>query len=272
MDFESLRIDREGHVAELVLRGPGKGNALGPAFWREMPEALRLLEADDSVRCVLLRGEGRDFTYGLDLPGMLDSLGPLIMGDNTAAERTRLHRLILSMQGATEGLARLGKPVVAALHGWCIGGGLNLVAAADIRFAEASARFSLREVKLAIVADMGALQRLPRVIGEGNTRELALTGRDFDAAEALRLGLVTKVLETPEALLAHARAAAQQVATHPPLVVQGIKQVMNYCDGKSVEDGLRYVAAWNAAFLQSQDLGEAFAAFAERRPPNFQGK
>ena len=271
--YQSLRIEQADGIAELVLTGPGKGNALGPDFWREMPEALRALDADDSVRVILLRGDGANFTYGLDLMAMTESLGPLILGEgNLALERTRLLQLIEKMQAATEGLARCRKPVLAAVHGWCIGGGIDLIAACDFRYCSREAKFSLREVRVGITADLGALQRLPRIIGEGNARELAYTGGDVDAERALQMGLVNQVFATPEELLATARATARRIADNPPLVVQGAKQVMEYCADKSVADGLRYVAVWNSAFLQSHDLAEAFAAFAERRPPRFQGR
>ncbi|RKG70433.1 crotonase/enoyl-CoA hydratase family protein [Corallococcus sp. CA054B] len=271
--YKSLRIEKADGIAELVLTGPGKGNAMGPDFWREMPEALRALDADDDVRVLLVRGEGQNFTYGLDLMGMMESLGPLLTGEsNLALERSRLLKLIGEMQQATEGMARCKKPVIAAVHGWCIGGGMDLIAACDFRYCSQEAKFSLREVKVGIVADLGALQRLPRIIGEGNTRELAYTGGDVDAARALRMGLVNEVFPSPEALLAEARATARRIADNPPLVVQGAKQVMEYCADKSIADGLRYVAVWNSAFLQSLDLTEAFSAFAERRPPKFQGR
>ncbi|NOJ93018.1 crotonase/enoyl-CoA hydratase family protein [Corallococcus coralloides] len=271
--YKSLRIEKADGIAELVLTGPGKGNAMGPDFWREVPEALRELDADDDVRVLLVRGEGQNFTYGLDLMGMMESLGPLLTGEsNLALERSRLLKLIGEMQQATEGMARCRKPVIAAVHGWCIGGGMDLIAACDFRYCSQEAKFSLREVKVGIVADLGALQRLPRIIGEGNTRELAYTGGDVDAARALRMGLVNEVFASPEALLTEARATARRIADNPPLVVQGAKQVMEYCADKSIADGLRYVAVWNSAFLQSLDLTEAFSAFAERRPPKFQGR
>ena len=271
--YQSLRIEQSDGIAELVLIGPGKGNALGPDFWREMPEVLRALDADDSVRVILLRGDGANFTYGLDLMAMTESLGPLILGEgNLALERTKLLQLIEKMQAATEGLARCRKPVLAAVHGWCIGGGMDLIAACDFRYCSREAKFSLREVRVGITADLGALQRLPRIIGEGNARELAYTGGDVDADRALQMGLVNQVFATPEELLAAARVTARKIADNPPLVVQGAKQVMEYCADKSVADGLRYVAVWNSAFLQSHDLAEAFAAFAERRTPRFQGR
>lgn len=271
--YQSLRIEKADGIAEVILIGPGKGNAMGPDFWREMPEAIRALDDDESIRVVLVRGEGKNFSYGLDLAAMTETLGPLISGDNNlVAERTKLLQLIQRMQGATEGLARCRKPVLAAVHGWCIGGGIDLIAACDFRYCSRDAKFSLREAKVGIIADLGALQRLPRIIGEGHTRELAYTAGDFDADRALRMGLVNEVFESPEALLAGARATARKIADNPPLVVQGAKQVMEYCADKSVEDGLRYVAVWNSAFLQSNDLTEAFAAFMERRPPRFQGR
>mgnify|MGYP000007523390 FL=1 len=147
-----------------------------------------------------------------------------------------------------------------------------MIAACDIRIASADAKFSLREAKIAIVADIGSLQRLPAIIGQGHTRELAFTGKDIDAARALQIGLVSDVYETPEALLTAARSLAAEIAANPPLVVQGVKQVMNYCADKSIADGLEYVAVWNSAFMQSLDLIEAITAFRERRKPDFKGQ
>ncbi|MFY2561751.1 crotonase/enoyl-CoA hydratase family protein [Corallococcus terminator] len=271
--YKSLRIEKADGVAEVILLGPGRGNAMGPDFWREMPEAIRALDDDESVRVVLVRGNGDNFTYGLDLMGMMESLGPLLIGDNNLAlERTKLLKLIGDMQQATEGVARCRKPFIAAVHGWCIGGGMDLIAACDFRYCSRDAKFSLREVKVGIVADLGALQRLPRIIGEGHTRELAYTGGDVDAERALRMGLVNEVFPTADEMLTQARSIARRIAENPPLVVQGAKQVMEYCADKSTSDGLRYVAVWNSAFLQSHDLAEAFSAFAERRPAKFLGR
>ncbi len=270
--LSAVRIEREGHVAEVVLLGPGKGNAQGPAFWRELPVVFKSLDEDPEVRAVLLRGSGANFSYGLDVAGMMGDLGPLLQGENLAAGRTALLSLITRMQGAMDAVAACRKPVIAAIHGWCLGGAVDLISACDIRVCSTDARFGIREVRLAITADMGSLQRLPRIIGDGQTRRLALTGEDFDAARALRIGLVSDVYETQELLLEQARRIAKAVADNPPLVVQGIKQVMNFGQNKPVEDGLRYVALWNAAFLQSEDFAEAVTAFLERRAPEFKGR
>jgi enoyl-CoA hydratase len=162
--------------------------------------------------------------------------------------------------------------VIAAVSGWCIGGGVDVITAADIRLASADAKFSVREVKVAIVADIGSLQRLAPIIGEGHLRELALTGKDIDAARAEKIGLVNDVYPDQETLLAAARKLAEEIATNPPLVVQGVKDVLNARTEPEVADGLRYVSAWNAAFLPSKDLAEAVQAFMERRKPEFKGE
>lgn len=271
-ESKAIRLDQREGVAEVILMGPGKGNAMGPDFWREMPDLFARLDQDDDVRAIIVRGDGNNFSYGLDLAAMMGNLGQHFGGTNLAAERTQLFDMVLQMQQAFDRVEACRKPVIAAIHGWCIGGGLDLIAACDIRLCSEEARFSLREVKVAIVADLGSLQRLPRVIGEGNTRELALTGKDIAAARALRINLVNEVYESPAALLDAARQTAREIAANPPLVVQGIKRVMNYCADKSVKDGLEYVAVWNSAFLQSHDLGEAVTAFMERRPPRFKGR
>jgi enoyl-CoA hydratase len=268
---KALRVTRDGAVAEVALCGPAKGNAMGPDLFRELPPVFGELDRDPEVRAVVLRGEGPHFCYGLDLMAMLGVLGPLVTGRPSAGQRAALLDLLRELQGAMEAVARCRKPVVCALHGWCIGGGLDLAAACDVRHASADAKFSLREVKLAIVADLGCLQRLPRIIGEGQTRELAFTGRNIDAAEALRIGLVNAMHASPDALLAAVRATAREIADNPPLAVQGAKQVLEWNDRLGVADGLRLVAQWNSAFLPSDDLLEAFTAFSEKRPPQFKG-
>ncbi len=259
-------------IAEVTLKGPGKGNAMGPDFWRECPEVFRALDADDAVRAVVVRGSGKSFCYGLDLMAMAGELAAVVSTSAGAVERRRLLEVIAGMQAGPDAVFRCRKPVIAAVHGWCIGGGLDLAAACDMRLCARGAVFSLREVKVAMVADVGSLQRLPHIIGEGATRELALTGKDVDAARALALGLVNEIFDDDAALFAGARAMAAQIAANPPLVVQGVKRVMNARIEDEIAAGLRGVATWNAAFLASEDLAEAIAAFAEKRPPAFRGR
>ena len=269
--YEAFVIERTNGVAEVILSGPGKGNAMGPAFFRELPEVFADLDRDDDVRVVVLRGKGGIFSYGLDLKAMAPTLMPLISSDSLAKERTQLLRLIGDWQRGFDLVERCSKPVIAAIAGPCIGGGMDLASAADVRLCSRDARFSVREVKVAIVADMGSLQRLPRIIGHGNTRELAYTGKDIDADRALRIGLVNNVLEDEKALLERATEMARQIAENPPLVVQGIKQVLAYGEERRILDGERYAAVWNSAFLASKDLVEARSAFREKRPPKFTG-
>lgn len=270
--YESMRVVRDGHVAEVVLLGPGKGNAMGPAFFRELPVVFRKLDGDPDVRAVIVRGEGGIFSYGLDLRGMAGELFPHVAPGNLAAERTKLLELIGELQHGFDLVERCRKPVIAAVAGPCIGGGVDLIAACDMRVATRDARFSVREVKLAIVADLGSLQRLPRIIGHGHTSELALTGRDIDADRALHIGLVNDVHEDEATMLEAARATAREIAHNPPLTVQGIKQVLSFAEGRGTADALRFTAVWNAAFLASQDISEAFMAFSERRAPKFSGR
>lgn len=264
----SMNLEMAGGVAEVTLIGPGKGNAMGPDFWRDLPVVFDILDADEDTRAVVLLGDGPNFSYGLDLPAMM---GSLAAGDG-AAERARLLDTIRQMQAAVTHVQTCRKPVIAAVRGWCIGGGLDLIAACDIRLCSADARFSLRETRIAIVADIGSLQRLPPIIGEGNTRELAFTGKDIDAQRALRIGLVNEVYDGPQALMDAARAMAREIAANAPLAVQGSKRVLNATQGKTVEEGLSYVALWNAAYLHTSDLSEAMSAFVEKRPPQFKGR
>ncbi|MBK1782873.1 crotonase/enoyl-CoA hydratase family protein [Prauserella cavernicola] len=268
----SLKVERAGHVAEVTLLGPSKGNAMGPDFWRELPLVFGALDADPEVRAIVLTGSGPHFSYGLDLPAMLPGWAEYLAGDAQAGPRTKFLAEIRRLQDAVSSVAATRKPVIAAIAGWCIGGGVDVIASADIRLASADAKFSVREVKVAIVADLGSLQRLAGIVGEGHLRELALTGRDIDAARAEKIGLVNDVYADQDAMLAAARELAAEIAANPPLVVQGVKDVLSVSTDQRVEAGLRYVAAWNSAFLPSKDLAEAVQAFMERRAPRFRGE
>lgn len=268
----SLAVARTGHVAEVTLLGPGKGNAMGPDFWRELPVVFRALDDDPEVRAIVLTGSGANFSYGLDLPAMMSAWAPVLAGDALAGPRTALLKDIRRLQDGVTAIAATRKPVIAAVSGWCVGGGVDVIAAADVRLASADAKFSVREVKVAIVADLGSLQRLAGIIGEGHLRELALTGKDIDATRAERIGLVNDVCPDAESALTAARSMAEEIAANPPLVVQGVKEVLSVGAEQRIADGLRYVSAWNAAFVASKDLGEAVQAFLERRKPDFRGE
>ncbi|MBF6333966.1 crotonase/enoyl-CoA hydratase family protein [Nocardia transvalensis] len=271
-EWKAFTVESSDHVARVTLTGPGRGNAMGPDFWRELPLIFGELDADPEVRAIVLTGSGSHFSYGLDLPAMSPMFGPLLAEKALAAPRTAFLDEIRRMQSSVTAVADCRKPVIAAVSGWCVGGGLDLIAAADIRLAGADARFSLREAKVAIVADIGSLHRLPGIIGEGHLRELAYTGKDIDAARAEKIGLVNDVYPDQQAVLDAAHALASEIAANPPLVVQGVKDVLDQPKAGRIADGLRYVSAWNAAFLPSEDLGEAMAAVFEKRPPVFRGE
>jgi len=263
----SFSVEREGSVALVTMLAP----AMGFEFFRELPTVFRELDADPSVRAIVLSGSGSNFSFGLDLKDVAPLFQPLAAGDVGAAARTGMLAQIREWQASVTAVSDCRTPIISAIDGWCIGGGIDLVAATDIRLATTSAKFSVRETKVAIVADLGSLQRLVGIVGDGHLRELALTGGDITAERAERIGLVNSVYPDAAALKDAALALATQIAANPPLVVRGIKDVLDAERAPRVEAGLRYVAAWNAAFLPSKDLGEAFASFAERRPPEFSG-
>src|SRR5579862_8927353 len=279
-DYEVVSLERDGHVATLWLDRPEARNAMGPAFWRELPMAIGELSADPEVRAVVVAAKGPHFSVGLDLKAMAGLLtgggeggGGSAGGSSSVAARATTARAgILRMQQSVTSVAQCPKPVIAAIHGYCIGGGVDVVSACDIRVASADAVFSVRETKVAIVADLGSLQRLPRIIGKGHMAELALTGKDITAARAKEIGLVNEVWpDAPQALTAAHRLAAE-IAANSPLAVQGTKAVLAACEDRSVAEGLDYVATWNAGFLGSDDLVEAMTAFMEKRAPDFRGR
>ena len=269
--YESVTIETKEHVAQVTLIGPGKGNAMGPAFWSELPEVFAALDADRDVRAIVLTGSGRNFSYGLDLPAMGGSLAAVLNDGGSARARADFHTEVLRMQGAITAVADCRTPTIASVHGWCNGGGVDLISAVDVRYASADAKFSVREVKLAMVADVGSLARLPLILSEGHLRELALTGKDIDAARAEKIGLVNDVFADADATLVAAHATAAEIAANPPLTVRGVKDVLDQQRISAVSASLRYVAAWNAAFLPSKDLTEGITATFAKRPPQFTG-
>lgn len=270
--YRAFHVERADHLAHVTLLGPGKGNALGPDFWREAPRVFDALDRDDDVRAIVLTGSGDTFTFGLELPVMAQQIGGVLGAAPLAAERTRFLDMLTEMQRAVTSMMTCRKPIVAAISGWCVGAGIDVICAADVRVCSREATFSVRAVRIGIIEDMGSLQRLPAIIGEGAARELALTGDDVDAARAAALRLVDHVEETPAAAREHAIAIARRIAANPPLAVQGVKRVMNEHALAGMREGLHYTALWNAAFLPSRDFREAMTAFAEKRAPNFEGR
>ena len=277
--FEStvLSIERNAQVATLWLDRAESLNAMGPTFFEDLPRAMAHLDADKEVRAIVIAAKGRHFTAGLDLVAM----GPLLLGAGSpgasregarSEENDGLLTNIGQLQAAISSVAAIDTPTIAATHGACIGGGVDLITACDLRFASADATFSVRETKMAIVADLGSLQRLQRLVGHGLVNELALTGKDIDAKRALDIGLVNALGADGDEALALAQACAAEIAENSPLVVRGTKRVLRESDHLSVQEGLQFVAEWNAQHLRSKDLDEAISAFLEKRPPRFEGR
>ncbi|CDH47464.1 crotonase/enoyl-CoA hydratase family protein [Candidatus Contendibacter odensensis] len=268
LEFTCLNLTLADHIAQIELNRPDKANALNGTLWHEISAAFHWVDDTPEVRVAVLSGAGRHFCAGIDFELMgevlstVDTLGP-------GRKEEQLRRTIMELQAAFTTLESCRKPVLAAIHGRCIGGGLDLIAACDMRYATADAAFSLKEVDFAIVADVGSLQRLPYLIGGGRLRELAFTARSLDAAEAQAMGLVNRVFADAAQLREGVQAIAARIATKSPLTVRGIKQVLNYGRDHNVADGLEYVATWNAALLLSDDTREAIAATMQKRTPQF---
>ena len=266
MSYTHLEVEVSRRVGHIRLDRPDKLNALSPDMWKDLPLAVADLNQDDSVRVIVVSGNGRAFTVGIDVE-MLAGMGATMSEPDKVEQRLET---IKNLQHSFSSLAESPKPVIAAVHGFCLGAGLSLITACDIRIAASDAVLGIRETKLAIVADVGVLQRLPRIVGYGHAAELALTGKDIDASRAAQIGLVNRIV-TPDALTTSAGRLAEEMAENSPLVLKGVKRVLQNASESTVEDGLAYVARWNAEHLISHDLYEAMAALVENRSPRFTG-
>ncbi|MGA7834605.1 MAG: crotonase/enoyl-CoA hydratase family protein [Acidimicrobiales bacterium] len=270
-----ITLEVSGHVATLWLDRAEARNALGSAFWADLPDAAATVSrtvADDDVRVLVIAAKGPHFTVGLDLKEFGGHLVSQEQSSSKAVANARVYENVRAMQASVTALANLEIPVIAAVHGYCIGAGIDLISACDVRLASADALFSVRETKVAIVADLGTLQRLPRILSAGHVAELAFTGKDISADRAAQIGLVNSVHgESAASVLAAAYELAGEIAANSPLAVRGTKAVLAANEGRSVEEGLEFVARWNTMYLASNDLVEAMTAFVERRPPTFTG-
>jgi len=276
VDFSSevLTLEVNDYVATLWLDRPEARNALGSALWRDLPLAAQAIANDNALRVLVIAAKGPHFTVGLDLKEF--GGGFMASGSNssasTATANERTYKSVRTMQASLTAIAELEIPVIAAVHGYCIGGGVDLISACDIRLSAGNATYSIREAKVAIVADLGTLQRLPKIVSAGHIAELAFTGKDIDARRAAEIGLVNSVHgEDSDDVLAAAYELANEIAANSPLAVRGTKAVLGANEGRTVDEGLDFVARWNTMYLQSNDLKEAMTAFMERRPPVFRG-
>jgi len=267
--LETLRVTLADHIATVTLNRPDKANAMNWAMWQDIRSAMQWVDRTPEARVAIIEGEGRLFTSGIDLSMMMGLQGQ-IKDDCDGRMREKLRQLILELQDTLTSIERCRKPVIAAIHGGCIGGGVDLISCTDMRYCSADAYFTIKEIDIGMVADVGTLQRLPKLIGnQGIVREMAYTGRRVEAAEAREIGLVNRVFDSHEALQAGVREVAAQVAAKSPLSIRGTKEMLNYSRDHSVADGLNHIATWNAAMLMSTDLTAAMMAGMAKQTPQF---
>lgn len=265
-EFDTLELTIDSHVAEVALNRPDKANAMNAPMWIELQQCFEWLDAEPAVRVVILRGNGRHFCAGIDL----EMLGSMFGEDMEPARRNEaFRRHVLGLQDNLSAIEKCRKPVLAAIHKSCVGGAIDMVTCCDMRYASADAFFSVREVAVGLAADVGTLQRLPKLIPDGVAREMAYTARNVSASEAQTSGLVNRVYEDPETMLEGVREIAATIATMPPLAVRGTKEMILYTRDHSVTDSLNYVATWNAGMLSAADVREALTAQMEKRVANY---
>lgn len=273
MSFEFVTVHAHGpHVLEVRMDRPEKRNAMNPKMWKEMGACFAAIADEPACRAVLLTGAGKHFTAGIDLMG--GGLGSVV-GDSDGADVARRGLQILreggKWQDAWSELERCGKPVIACVHGGCWGAGLELIAAADIRFCSADAFFQAPEVDIGLAADIGGNQRLPKIVGnESLVRELMLSGRRMGAAEAKEFGLVSRVCADRDDLLRQAGELAAVIASKSPVATYGVKTLLNYTRDHTVDESLRFALTWNAAMLQTTDVQQAGQAFFTKQPAVFE--
>jgi enoyl-CoA hydratase len=272
MAYTSFDFELRDKIAHIRFNRPDKRNCMIPEFWRELPEVVNQLHEGGVARALIISSTGPHFTGGLDL-GIFTS-GSLATAPPGEVGRARgnLRLNVMHLQEAFSCLERARMPVLAAIQGGCIGGGVDLVSACDMRYCTQDAFFCIQEINIGITADVGTLQRLPKIIPEGIVRELAYTGRRLPADRAREIGLVNEVFPTQDQMLASVSVmhVAREIAAHSPLAVWGSKEMLNYSRDHTVADSLNFVATWQTGMFQPTDLGEVFQARQEKRDPEFE--
>jgi enoyl-CoA hydratase/carnithine racemase len=266
--LKTIALKQVQHIAYVTLNRPDKANAMNAPMWQEIRTAMKWVDETPTIRVAIIAGNGANFCAGIDL-GMMMALGKQIEDPCDARTRENLRNMILDLQDTLTSVERCRKPVIAAIHGACVGGAIDLVSCCDMRYASNDATFSIKEIDIGMVADVGTLQRLPKIINPAVVRELAYTGRKIDAAEAAQIGLINRAFASHELLTAGVSKIAETIAAKSPLAIRGTKEMLNYARDHSVADGLNYIATWNAAMLMSQDLQESAMANMDKRKPEF---
>lgn len=256
----------DGCIAHLVLNRPEQLNTMNPTFWRELDTVLARLHQDGRARVLVISSTGRHFSAGMSL----DTFdGAITLDEGSAEGRAAIFDLLTDMQATFSRLESLRMPVICAIQGGCIGGAVDMVTAACVRYATTDAFFCIQEINIGMVADVGTLQRLPKLMPLGWVKELAYTGRRLSAERALACGLVNEVFDSQEAMLEAALQCAREIAAKPPVAIWGTKQAVNYARDHSVEDSLRQMGWLQGAVWSNAHVRESIAAMKARRAPEF---
>lgn len=269
MTYNAFSLHIKNHIAHLSFNKPDKANSLDTPDWEEMQSIFQHIDENPEARVVVLSGKGKHFCAGIDLAALM-GLQNQLSGNCEARKRDQVRQYIFKLQNAITAIEACRKPVLAAIHGGCIGGGVDLASACDIRYCTQDAYFTIKEISLGLVADIGTLQRLPYIIHPGIMAEMAYTGRKVFGPEAEKIGLVNSAYPTQEALMENVQEIAAQIAAKSPLCIRGTKEILLYQRDHSVSDGLKNMANYNAAMLLSKDLTESFQAHFEKRQPQFE--
>lgn len=267
--YQSFTVEVRNHIAHVQFCRPEALNSMNKAFWLELPKCMQDIEANTNARVIVISSTGKHFSAGMDL-GVFSDSKAVPMGGDPGRMAENLRRVVLQLQDTLTSLEKVRLPVLAAIHGGCIGGALDLVCAADSRYCSRDAYFTIKETELGMTADVGTLQRLPKLMPEGVVRELAYTGRKLSASEAQNLGFVNAVYDNQDELLAAVMTVAEQIAANSPLAVTGCKEMLNYSRDHSVEDSLRYMATWQAGMFRPGDMMKTFQAKAQKKIPEYE--
>jgi len=259
----------ENNVAHIVLSRPDAFNAMPRVFWNELPAIVNDINDHARARVIVISSTGKHFTAGMDISVFTDGDGVSASGGDPYARAEAFRQFVLTLQGSFNCLDEARMPVIAAIQGGCIGAGVDMTSACDIRYCSEDAFFQIAEINIGMTADVGTFPRLCKLIPEGWVRELAYAGRRLPAAQAREIGLVNGVFATQEAMLAHVLALAAEIAEKSPVAVAGSKRMINYARDHSIGDGLDYIATWQAGMFSPPHMMEAFAAKAQKRKPAF---
>ena len=269
MEWQCVQFSIDNKVAHLVLNRPAAMNTLQPVLWREMSEIVRALQRDGGVRALVISSTGKHFTAGMALD-VFGAGNGIALDDGSAAARAAIAPQLLELQQLFNAIEQLRMPVIAAIHGGCIGGGVDLIAACDIRLASEDAFFCVQEINIGMTADLGTLQRLPRLIPEGVVHELAYTGRRLPAGRALAVGLVNALFATHAELIEAALQMAAEIAAKPPVAIWGSKQAIHYARDHATHDALQMMGWLQAGIWDNAALTESFNARQQGRAPKFE--